>query len=434
MNLFFIKKLKRFRGEKIMKKNVLNVVMMAVLSFLMLTACSSKKEDTAKPAEKIVLTIGMWGSSPEETALVDNQIKAFQVKYPNIEVKKQVSVGDYGQELQANFAANTEPDIFYVDSADSLAYIDKKAIVSLDEYLDKSQLGDYNKVLLDAFSKEGKVYGLPKDYNPLVMFVNTDMLEKAGAKVPTTWAELEVTLEQLKKAGAKGLLGKDFKYPMSVVNGGERVAAFALQNGGNIYNIEKDVLELNSPEVAGGYDFQYNLIRKGLAEAPVAMGDGWSGDSFARNKVAIVYEGGWLVPFMRSAGPNVKYQMVNLPKGQKDATMMFTVAYSMGRNTKYPKESVQLMEFLTGVEAQQMTIETGLGLPSRTSLEATFTTKYPERKALIDMTKVATPFRFGINGRKVNDALTKVGEALYLESTKGTNNVKTIDLLNEAAK
>lgn len=416
-----------------MKKRYLFVAM--ILGILAITGCSGKKdnkEETTAVEKKITLTVGMWGSSPEETALVDGQIRAFQEKYPNISVTKQVAVGDYGQELQANFAAGTEPDIFYVDSADSVAFIEKGAIVPINEYIDKTTLDSYNPNLLDAFSKDGKIYGLPKDFNPLVMFINKEMFEKAGAKIPTTWVELTETLKTLKDAGDKGLLGKDFKYPMAIANNGERVAPFILQNGGKIYDIKNNKLEFNSNEAVEAYNFHYELLRNKYAETAQAMGEGWEGDAFARNKVAIVYSGGWLIPFMRSAGPNVNYEIAKLPKGKEEGTIVFTVAYAMSRNTKYPEEAAKLMEFLTGEVAQRMTIESGLGLPSRNSLEEEFINKYPERTALIEMTKFATPFRFGANGRKVNDELTKVGETIYSSIVEKKAKVNIEELLKNA--
>lgn len=416
-----------------MKKRFLIVAV--VLGMLTIAGCSGKKdskEEVKATDEKITLTVGMWGSSPEENALVDGQIRAFQEKFPNITVTKQVSVGDYGQELQANFAAGTEPDIFYVDSADSVAFIEKGVVVPIDQYVDKSILDSYNPNLLDAFSKDGKVYGLPKDFNPLVMFINKEMFEKAGAKVPTTWAELNETLKTLKVAGDKGLLGKDFKYPMAISNNGERVAPFILQNGGNIYNIQNNTLEFNSKETVGAYKFHYDLLRNKYVETAQAMGEGWEGDAFARNKVAIVYSGGWMIPYMRSAGPNVKYEIVKLPKGKEEGSMVFTVAYAMGKNTKHPKEAGELMKFLTGEEAQKMTIESGLGLPSRTSLEKEFIAKYPERTALIEMTKFSTPFRFGVTGRKVNDELTKVGETIYSSIVEKKTDANIEELLKIA--
>lgn len=414
-----------------MKKSSL-VVVSILLVLSLFAACSKDSAKEVKKDEPITLTIGMWSGSPDEKTLVDKQIKAFEEKNPNITVKAQVSVGDYNQELQANIAAGTEADIFYVDSADSLAYIEKNAIVPLDDYLDKNQVNDFNKNLLDAFSKDGKIYGLPKDYNPLVMFVNTDMMAKAGATVPKNWSELKETLATLKEAGKKGLLGKDFKYPMAMVNNGERVAPFVLQNGGNIYNINTNSFEFDSQAASEGYDFYYDLVKNKFAETPQALGEVWEGESFSKGKTAIIYTGGWNIPFMKTSAPSLKYTIEKLPQGKNEGTMVFTVCYAMGKSTKHPKESAELIQFLTGAEAQKMTIESGLGLPSLTSLETEFLQKFPERKALIDMVKVSTPFRFGVNGRKANDALTQVGEKIYLDKVEGSGNLKSLDILKEA--
>jgi multiple sugar transport system substrate-binding protein len=47
--------------------------------------CGKNEKD-----QKINLSVAVWGSSPEETALVDRQIALFEKKYPNIKVTKEV--------------------------------------------------------------------------------------------------------------------------------------------------------------------------------------------------------------------------------------------------------------------------------------------------------------------------------------------------------
>lgn len=160
------------------------------------------------------------------------------------------------------------------------------------------------------------------------------------------------------------------------------------------------------------------------------MGEGWNGDAFAREKVAMVIEGGWLVPYLSSAAPNLNYELAKLPKGEKEATMLFTVCYSMGRNTKHPKEAAEFIKYMTSVESQMLMVETGLGLPTRKSLNDKFIEVHPTKKAMIEMADFGRPFNFGKTGLKVAQQLGKANEIIYIDYVNGKYNVDVQEILN----
>ncbi|MGL4867458.1 MAG: ABC transporter substrate-binding protein, partial [Cetobacterium sp.] len=365
------------------------------------------------------------------------QIAMFEKAYPNIKVVKEVVTGDYNQVLQTNIAARIESDVFYMDSAVAPMYIEKKAILPLDEYLDAEDLKDFNENLLDGFKEDGKIYGLPKDYNPLVLAYNKEMFAAAGAEVPTNWEEWTETFEKLKIAGSEGKLGPNFMYPMSGVTAGERVASYILQNGGDVFDNENDTVTFNLEEAVGGLKFFYELIRKGYVREPRSMGEGWNGDAFARGKSAMTIEGGWMIPFLSTAAPNLDYGLTKIPAGKQEGSMLFSVAYSMGRNCKNKAEAVDFIRFMTSAEAQQLMIQSGLGLPTRKSLNDEFIKLHPKKSAMIEMTPFGRAFNFGRKGLKVANELGKANEIIYIDYVNGkfdTDIQKTLDIYAEKAK
>ncbi|MBZ4662941.1 MAG: extracellular solute-binding protein family 1 [Caloramator sp.] len=382
--------------------------------------CGKKEEQTTEQPkeEKVTITLGCWGSSPAETQLLDDQIKKFEETHPNIKIEKQVITGDYNQALQAKIASKTEPDVYYLDVFQAPAYISKGVVEPLDSYLDMDDVKDFEEFLIEGFKKDGKIYGLPKDFNSLAIFYNKDMFEKAGVKEPTTWAELEEAAKKLTKDGV---------YGMSLSADAARFIPFMLQAGGKIN--EGDAVAFNTQEAAKGLDFYFSLIKKGYAKQPKDLGEGWNGDALAHKKVAMVIEGGWMIPFMKDAGPDVKYGITKLPKGDKEGNLAFTVAYAMSVNSKHKKEAAEVIKFLTGKEALKMVAESGLAIPSRKSMEQLYTEKYPERTPLVEGTKGAQVFQFGANTTKIMDALNKAGEKLLFNKV---NDGKAA--LDEAAK
>ncbi|MBU3188033.1 ABC transporter substrate-binding protein [Clostridium bowmanii] len=395
-----------------MKRNrIIALICSVALTATIFVGCGNKAkvDDKAKstaPAGPVTLKVQVWGSSPTETKLIDEQIAAFNVanKSKKITLKKEVAVGDYNQVMQTKIAAKTEADLFYLDVSLAPSFIDKGVVAPLDEYLDKEDLKDFYPNLLEGFQKDGKTYGLPKDFNSLGLFYNKKMFADAGITTPPkTWAEFEEVSKKLSKGKVKAL---------SLPDDSARFAPFIFQAGGNI--VDGDKMAFNTPEAAKGLEFYYSMIKKGYAATPKDLGDGWPGDSLAKGNAAMVVEGGWMIPFMKETAPKVEYGIAELPKGQKQGNMLFTVSYSMSTNTKHPKEAAEAIKFLTGKTSQEMVANSGLAIPTRTSMGSVYTDKFPERKALVDGTKYATPYSYGLKFAKINLELGKAGERLRL--------------------
>lgn len=183
------------------------------------TAPTTENQTPAPKDETVIVRLGCWGSSPAETQLLDDQIQAFQNANPNIVIKKEVITGDYLQAIQAKIASQTDPDVYYLDVSLASNFISKGVILPLDEYLDKEDLKDFQPNLLTGYQKDGKTYGLPKDYNTLALFYNEDMLKAANVQVPTTWAELQDAAKKLTSGKVVGL---------SLPNDPQRFNAFIL--------------------------------------------------------------------------------------------------------------------------------------------------------------------------------------------------------------
>lgn len=374
---------------------------------------------SAKSVSQVKITVGCWGSSPAETELLDNQIKSFEAKFPNIKLEKQVQTGDYNATMQAKIASKTAPDIYYLDVSLAPTWMKKGLIDPLDKYLDKKDLKDFVPALLSGYQRGGKTYGLPKDYNTLGLFYNKDMFAAAKVKVPTTWKELEAVSKKLTTGNVKAL---------ALSNEAARFAPFILQAGGDINKGDTPIF--NTKQAIAGFDFYYSFMKNGYAVTPKDLGDGWAGDSFAKGKVAMVFEGGWVIPFMKDAGPKINYGIAKLPKGANAGDLAFTVAYVLNKDCKNKPQAAEAIKFLTGKEALKMVADSGLAIPSRISMGNAFTANYPERKALVDMAKVSKTFQFGNYFSKLNDAINKAGEKMWI--SKGKGNSKT--LLNEAVK
>jgi multiple sugar transport system substrate-binding protein len=133
--------------------------------------------------------------------------------------------------------------------------------------------------------------------------------------------------------------------------------AFIYQNKGSLSN-------LTSPAAIQAVNFYVGLINKGLAATPDKLGSGWCGEALGKQKAAIIFEGNWLLPFMKSTYPSVQYGIFPMIKNKTGGNLAFTVSYSMA------KDSWTLLSWLTGPVGQKLWVSKGLALPSRSDVKA----------------------------------------------------------------
>ena len=138
-------------------------------------------------AEKTIVRLSGWASSPSETALLQSLLYQFSVENPDILVKYEPITGDYKQALLTSIASGTEPDIYYVDIFWWLELATNDVLLPLDDLMasTSTQRDDFIPVLMDAFTYEGTTYGIAKDFNTLGMFYNKGLFDKAGLEYPT---------------------------------------------------------------------------------------------------------------------------------------------------------------------------------------------------------------------------------------------------------
>jgi multiple sugar transport system substrate-binding protein len=380
------------------------------------------------PAETTTVTLSGWASSPAETALYLQLVNNFMVANPGIIVNYQPITGDYAQTMLTNFSAGTVPDIFYVDVSVFQVWAANAVLLPLDDLMATTSTTKdmFVPSLLDAFTYDGKIMGIPKDFNTLGLFYNTDMFDAANLAYPTdTW-----TWDDLKSA-AKALTNltdtKNPVYGFCAAADAGRFPAYVFQNGGTIMTPDFSDTNLDSQAAIDAATYYTSFRAEKIGAIPADFGEGWQGTDFGKGQCAMVNEGGWLIPYLAQSFPNLKYGVARLPAGPSGkGNMIFTVSWSISATTKYPDAAWKVVEFLTNEASQTQVLESGLALPSRASLQnSDYLTKNAAQAAIFNGSfDNAVPFYWGPAGSDVNkeigDALTRV----YLENQSPADAMK----------
>lgn len=332
---------------------------MLTLALLALVLVASGAQ--ARPEQATTVTLSGWSAGKTEDDVFQTVVDAFNRTHPNIHVEYSVINGDYPTAMTARFAAHNPPDIFYVDSAVLPTWARQGVLQPLNSYVTSSKFNvkPFYPGLLSAFKVGKTFYGFPKDWSPLATEINKAMFAKAGIKkAPRTWAELTAAAKKLQSSGAVPG-GKPICLPADWA----RMLAFVYQNKGSLANVQ-------SAAVVQAVNFYVGLIKQGLAATPTQLGVGWPGEALGKEKAAIVFEGNWMLPYMKSTFPDVRFGVAPMVKGKVNANLGFTVSYSMARDAKNKQAAWTLLSWLTGKAGMTVWMSKGLALPSRSDVKA----------------------------------------------------------------
>lgn len=392
--------MKRLLSQKAVA--VCMVVALAVMAFA-----------TSSVAAATKIRLSGWTSSPAEEELLQSLIKDFEAKNPDIDVVYEPIPGDYMTKIKSMLAAKNAPDVFYLDVFEAPGLIERNLVRPLNDLMKttRTEASEFLPTLIDGFSKDGKVYGIPKDFNTLGLFYNKEMFDAAKIAYPDaswTWDDLRDAAKKLTKGGV---------YGFGVPPDQGRFPVFLFQNGADILTADKKASALNTKAAAEALEFYSGLVFKDKAGArPSDLGNQWQGTLFGQGKVAMVYEGGWLIPYLKNEFPNIKYGVSELPKGPKGrGNLYFTVAYVIPNTSKQPEAAWKLIQHLTSLESQTKVLESGFALPTRVALQdSKYLKQNPNVAAIFKGYAYAKPYQFGEKGARVLDIVAKMLEKVFI--------------------
>lgn len=257
-----------------MKKGIQRLISLGLLlTMLSLAGCTKPSTPASTPAaapeptpEQITLRLGIW---PEDTLTDDIKmhekwVETFNSKYPNVKVEP--AYYKYATDTFVSLAESGNlPTVFETWYTEPQKLIDGGFVKDITAEL--QELGwdsAMNPTIKDLLSKDGKIYGIPRDGYALGLMLNVELFEKAGLvdangipQYPKTWDELAQTAKTIKdKTGSAGIciLAKDQA-------GGWHYSNIAWAFGAQL-EVEKDgkwIAQLNSPENIAAMNYVKDL-------------------------------------------------------------------------------------------------------------------------------------------------------------------------------
>ena len=189
-----------------MKKNLFLTALLLLLAMLIVacgggeseeadsntatTTDSGSGEETAETGEAVTIRYALWDSAQQPA--YEQCATAFTAANPNIVVLvEQAGWDDYWNTIQTGFVSGDAPDVFTDHLAKFPEFAVKEQIVDIQSLVERDGVDTdiYIEGLADLWVREGKRYGLPKDWDTIAVVYNADMFATAGIdpSITETW-------------------------------------------------------------------------------------------------------------------------------------------------------------------------------------------------------------------------------------------------------
>ncbi|GAA4041975.1 ABC transporter substrate-binding protein [Nonomuraea soli] len=157
-----------------------------------------------EPTSKVTVTMAITAGEDSEVRHAQFA-KFFTELHPNIEIKREITpFADYLTKYMTQAAGGSLPDLMYCHYSWAQNFIKHGILIPLDDRIAASagfgRDNDFTQAALSYFTKDGKLYAVPTDSAPKLLWYNKTIFDKAGAKVPDsswTWERLQTSAKEL---------------------------------------------------------------------------------------------------------------------------------------------------------------------------------------------------------------------------------------------
>jgi multiple sugar transport system substrate-binding protein len=329
----------------------------SLLFTLALVTCS------ASLAQTTVRVQGYGGQDPAIMQRLLNEVIGDELQAEGITVQYEPIETDYNAVMTNNLSAGTAGDVFYLPGEVAPGFIATGRVQPLNDLVNTEPFLDS---LLEVYTQDGQVYGIPKDFNTLAVFYNEDLFDEAGVDYPNADDTFESFAEKLRAVREldPGIYGACLSADFA------RLGAFAYANGWQPFN-EDGSVSLQDEAFVDAFEFYTGLVTEGTAVQPSDVGAGWPGDCLANEQAAVAIEGAWILGFLRDNAPNLAFGAAPMPRSDETGergNFVYSVAWAINADTPNQEAAVRVLEALTSEEAQRFILEQGLAIPSREAL------------------------------------------------------------------
>ncbi|NED96593.1 sugar ABC transporter substrate-binding protein [Phytoactinopolyspora alkaliphila] len=372
--------------------------------------CSSSSDDDRQHGHASI-SYGMWDQL--QVPAMHEVIAAFRKEHPDIDVTIQLTpFSTYWTRLQTSITGGGAADVFWMNGPNIRRFSHYGTLLPISDRLaaDGVDLADHPDNLVDLYAYQGEQFGIPKDYDCISLYYNTELFDEAGVPYPDdTW-----TWETVREAC------REFRVPSR----GQFGISSALDRQRNLYPaiFQNDGWVVDGREsgfaderTIGGLEFWTDLINADLAPNAMATADTTGRSLFLGGKLAMYYGlPNDAVEAYDDEAVRERTDIAVLPQGSSRGNVIHGLANVINARTPFPDAAYEFVKFMATREVGEIQGASGTILPSFAGTESGYVDSKPEfnLRAFIDQIPdcIAYPISMDTNTWE-NQQYTLLGDA-----------------------
>lgn len=277
---------------------------------------------------------------------------------------------EYDSKVASMIAAGNTPDVWICNPGPNMdVYVDAGLCMDLTPYLeaDPDWYNSFSGGIFQRLTYDDKIMAVPTNFAAACCFYNTEMFEKAGVEVPTTFEELLAACQKLKDAGFQPITcSAGTAWCLSMV------AGYLCDRCGGPENLEK----VSSGESTWIEEPSYKQAMELLVQLSEYFQETAASDTndecvaqFYNEEAAILIQGSWVIAQINGANPEFedKCGVFQFPavEGGSDPNRMIVKTDNLlvSKDTENIEGVIELLKYFTDETAQKYTAEVAGKIP-----------------------------------------------------------------------
>ncbi len=335
-------------------RDLLRRIASLLLLVLLASGCSTGPKH-------VVLRIANWGGAGSDSA-VDQAYRwvfaEFERRHPGVEIQVEGTPGsqEYVNKMLLSFVAKSAPDVMTIDASSAAVFVDNGLIQDLAPYIAKDKSFDssaYYPNVLDITRRADRLYSIPLDFTPMVVYYNKALFDAAGVPYPKEDWTTDDFLAKAKALTQNGKFGFDFTTWMP---------GWVMW----LWNNGADVLSPDGSRASGYFDspkseetlrMLADMVLVDKSSPALSQAAAVGVDPFANGDCAMAVSGHWSLSTYASS-PRLDIEKIGvapMPHGpdMPSQTVMYEASVGITRDAKHPDLAWELVKWMTSAEAQR---------------------------------------------------------------------------------
>lgn len=239
-------------------------------------------------------------------------------------------------------------DIVHLDELLGVTYSTAGYLEPINEIIE-TEKENYPADVLERICKsaDGNYYLLPQELNAMYLFINKEVFDKAGAKIPTNTDEFLETAKAMTDENTYGY-------------------GAAWSKGGQLYNdlirwmycFEGDIYDWTKPESKEALQFMYDMLYKDKVVSEAALGDSYDAmnQKIIDNKYGMVFQWAYLADVCGDKwGDTIQIQP--MPMFKTNNTIVAGWHMAINKNSKKVDAAKEVLKVWASEEGQMCNLQ-----------------------------------------------------------------------------